>query len=132
MIESHPYTIELPKRGNEQQGFLTVAQNEISFNVKRSYWIYGADEAIERGGHAFHKNQSVLVCLQGTVIIELFSRTNEKCTYTLDSPNKLLYVPPYYWKTFVLTPSTIIVSFASEEYNEQDYIRDKDVFLKNG
>jgi len=53
---------------DDDRGLLTVIESELSFEVKRVFYISGADGYI-RGGHRHHKTIQALVCLNGSCII---------------------------------------------------------------
>ena len=55
-------TIELPKY-LDARGNLSFAEqnNHIPFEIKRTYWIYEVPGGENRGGHAFWRNQEVVI-----------------------------------------------------------------------
>ena len=54
--------IELP-RINDIRGNLSFFENnnQISFDIKRTYWIYDVPGGEARGGHAFKKSHELIV-----------------------------------------------------------------------
>ena len=64
----------------------------VPFEVKRVYYIYGTKFGYERGFHAHLKLKQLLICLSGTVDIQVWSTRDNSKTYRLDSPNKGLFV----------------------------------------
>ena len=49
----------------------------------------------------------------------------------LDTPDKGLYVGPRMWHTMEwVKPESILLVFASQKYNEADYLRDYDEFVR--
>ena len=123
--------IELPKfldaRGN--LSFLEQ-ENHIPFVIKRTYWLYDVPGGECRGGHAYKENQEFIVALSGSFDVVL-DDGNEKKTFTLNRSYYGLYVPKGLWRemgNFSTNSLALIVS--STNYDEKDYIRDYDEFLK--
>ncbi len=114
-------TIDLPTY-SDNRGKLTVIENCLPFDVKRIYFIYEVSSL--RGGHRHKKTTQAFVCLNGSC--EVFVNDGEtKNTFTLDSPTKALIVKPQDWHTMDnFTKGSILVVFASEYYDESDYIHE--------
>ena len=105
-------------------------QKELSFEIKRIYYIYKFSEKNRRGFHA-HKNlKQVMFCLQGKIEVE-FNNGKETEKYLLDSPTKILVVEKGYWREFIsLEEGSILCVGASDIYDEDDYIRNYEEYLK--
>lgn len=103
---------------------------ELNFEIKRIYYIYKFSEQNRRGFHA-HKNlKQVMFCPYGKIEVE-FSNGKEKEKYLLDSPTKILVVEKGYWREFIsLEEGSILCVGASDIYDETDYIRNYDDYLK--
>jgi dTDP-4-dehydrorhamnose 3,5-epimerase-like enzyme len=102
----------------------------IDFPVKRIYWIYNVGKNIKRGGHAHKNTVQVLFCLQGNINIYIDDGVNNM-NIVLDKPNQGLLISPMIWHDMKgFSCDTIILVFASEHYDENDYIRNYDEFLK--
>jgi dTDP-4-dehydrorhamnose 3,5-epimerase-like enzyme len=55
----------------------------------------------------------------------------ERMTIHLDNPAQGLYIKEYVWREFTnFSPDCVVVVLASEHYDESDYIRDYQYFLK--
>lgn len=102
----------------------------VPFQVQRVYWIHGMCLGEKRGFHAHRALTQVIVAVHGSVSFELdngFTRT----THVLSHPSQYLIVPPSSWRDFTaLAPDTCLLVLASAPYDEADYIRDYDDFLK--
>jgi dTDP-4-dehydrorhamnose 3,5-epimerase-like enzyme len=105
-------------------------KKELNFEIKRIYYIYKFSEQNRRGFHA-HKNlKQVMFCPHGKIEVE-FDNGKEKEKYLLDSPTKILVVEKGYWREFVsLEEGSILCVGASDIYDESDYIRNYDDYLK--
>jgi dTDP-4-dehydrorhamnose 3,5-epimerase-like enzyme len=123
--------IEFPKicdpRGNLS---FVEGGRHLPFNIARVYYIYDVPGGETRGGHCHKQNMSVLVAVSGSVTIRLTDGEDEK-VILLNRANKGVLIPPCVWETLhEFTTGTVCVSFASREYEEEDYIRDFDEYKK--
>lgn len=105
-------------------------EKDLNFEIKRIYYIYKFSEKNRRGFHA-HKNlKQVMFCPHGKIEVE-FDNGKEKEKYLLDSPTKILVVEKGYWREFVsLEEGSILCVGASDIYDESDYIRNYEEYLK--
>jgi dTDP-4-dehydrorhamnose 3,5-epimerase-like enzyme len=105
----------------DKRGNLTVIEKIFDFPIKRIFYIYGVDNSV-RGGHRHKKTIQAAVCLQGNCRIN----NNDGKTDTqfiLDNPSKCLILNPSDWHTMDLfSPDAILMVFASEFYDKDDYI----------
>ena len=116
----------------DQRGQLIALEEfkDIPFQIKRMYYMYGAAEGVTRGFHAYKSVQQVLVCIHGSCKIRLDDGT-EKKVVPLEKPYEGLYVSNMMWREmFDFSPDAVLLAFASERYDESDYIRDYDEFLE--
>ena len=116
--------IELP-RIKDLRGNLSFFENnnQIPFDIKRTYWIYDVPGGEVRGGHAFKKSHELIVALSGSFNVVLHDGLKEK-TYQLNRSYHGLYVPNLIWRrleNFSTNSLALIVS--NIEYNSEDYIR---------
>jgi dTDP-4-dehydrorhamnose 3,5-epimerase-like enzyme len=124
--------IELPKIGDDIKGFLSFgeAQRKIPFEIKRIYYIYGIkDSTTVRGKHAHKKLEQILFCLHGSVTF-LLDDGEKKIKIKLNKPNKGLYIGPWVWHDMMdFSNDVVILTIASNYYEEEDYIRNYDKFI---
>lgn len=124
--------INLKTHGTPDSGYLSFfeSQKDIPFDIKRIYYTYDVPVDTKRGMHA-HKNlQQVLWCPYGAIEVILDDGVNKKL-YFLDSPDKALFVLKGYWHDmYWRIEGSVLCVAASDYYNEDDYIRDYDTFLK--
>ena len=116
-----PRLIELNTFSGERGSLSVLEDFDISFNIKRIFYIYGVDGA-ERGGHRHHKTFQALICLKGMCTIENNDGLQTE-TFVLDSPSKCLILNPPDWHILCdFSPDAILLVLASERYDESDYI----------
>ena len=123
-MKPHILTLQTIDQGEE--GFLTVAEfgKQLPFVVRRAYWMYDATLQADRGHQANCHTEHVLIPLKGGFVVELESPQGEHFSFELDTPNQAVYIPPKHWRKVKCTQDSIILSFASKEYDSTDIIRD--------
>ena len=106
------------------------ALKDIPFEIKRVYYIYDTLPGVRRGFHA-HKNlEQILLCVNGSCKIHLDDGT-DTAEVTLDKPNVGLYIANNMWREmYDFTPGTVLLVLASHYYDEADYLRNYEDFLK--
>lgn len=127
------YTIlELPVRTTDGLGTLSFleAGTDTPFPINRIYYIYDVPAGTQRGGHAHMQLRQLLFCPNGCIEILLTDGEN-KVSVLLDQPNKALLIGPGLWRDMLWhTDGAVLCVAASEHYDEKDYIRSYDAFLK--
>ena len=76
--------IELPKF-LDARGNLSFAEqnNQIPFEIKRTYWLYDVPGGETRGGHAYKKNEEFIIALSGSFDVILDDGEKKK-VFTLN------------------------------------------------
>ncbi|HEY8401389.1 MAG TPA: FdtA/QdtA family cupin domain-containing protein [Cytophagaceae bacterium] len=122
---NEPRLIEFDKIGDEEVGYISVAQYEknIPFSIQRVYWVYNTPEEVQRGNHAHKTCQQVIVAVKGTLEVILENLEGRECVFRLDTPDKGLFIPEMHWRKINFSSDAICVCLASSRYDEVDYIR---------
>ena len=123
--------IELPKFMDDR-GNLTFIEkgNQVPFDIRRVYMIYDVPGGEIRGGHAYKKQVELVIALSGSFEVFLDDGENKR-TVLLNRPYYGLHVPPGIWAAQQsFSSGSICLVLASENYDEADYIRDYEEFLK--
>ena len=117
--------------GDERGQLIALEEfNDIPFRIKRVYYMYDTVADVVRGHHAHKKLQQILVCVHGSCKIRLDNGKEQKVV-ALEKPYEGLYVANNMWREmFDFSEDAVLMVFASELYDESDYIRDYDEFLK--
>jgi dTDP-4-dehydrorhamnose 3,5-epimerase-like enzyme len=131
MNKKEPTLISLPKF-NDDRGNLVFLENNnhIPFEIKRAYFLYDVPKGSDRGAHAHKALHQFIIAIHGSFEISINDGLKESF-FTMDSPSEGLYVPPMRWrdlKNFSL--DAVCMVFASDFFDESDYIRDFNNFLK--
>lgn len=125
------FIYELPKI-EDLRGNLSVVEFEknIPFPVKRSFWIYNVPSNEVRGEHAHLECHQFIVCISGSFQL-LIDNGLERKQLKLDSPTLGVHIPPKKWAIqYKYSKDAILLVFASHAYDDKDYIRDYDEFIK--
>ncbi len=132
MQNKQPHLITLEKIGSSNLGYITIAetQKNIPFDIKRVYWTYYTPQDVVRGGHAHEILEQLIFAVSGTITFNIEDLEGNKETFILDHPSKGLYIPKLIWRDIHFTHSAVLLCLASEHYDENDYIRDYQEFLK--
>ena len=103
---------------------------DIPFEIKRVYYMYDTVPDQVRGYHAHKSLEQILICIHGSCKV-LLDNGSEKKRVFLEKPYEGLYVPNNMWREmYDFAPETVLMCLASEVYNEEDYIRNYDDFLR--
>ncbi len=104
--------------------------NDIPFRIKRVYYMYDTAVGVVRGKHAHKSLEQILICIHGTCKIRLDNGWEKKIV-NLEKPYEGLYVANNMWREmYDFSPDAVLMVLASDVYDEKDYIRDYDEFLK--
>lgn len=128
-MQTIKYTFQ--PHGDERGQLIALEEyNDIPFHIKRVYFMYDTVAGVIRGKHAHKSLQQILVCVHGSCKIKL-DNGREKKVVVLEKPYEGLYVANNMWREmYDFSPDAVLMVFASEVYDESDYIRDYDEFLK--
>ncbi len=120
-----------PPHGDDRGQLVAIeAMKDLPFAIKRVYYIYDTLPDVRRGFHAHQNLQQILVCVHGSCKI-LLDNGYEKETVTLDKPWEGLYIAHDTWREmYDFSDGAVLLVLASELYDEADYIRSYEEFLK--
>jgi len=124
--------IKLPSIESDRKGNLTPIYNSvhIPFDIERVYYLYDIPAGSERGGHAHKELQQLIVSVLGSFDIMVKDGEREKI-FNLNRPFYGLYLPRHIWREMTnFSAGSICLVLASELYDEQDYIRDYEAFVR--
>lgn len=124
--------IDFTIRGDERGSLIALegASAQIPFEVKRVYYIFGTKPGVVRGKHAHYNLKQVLVCTSGCCDIDLDDGTLKR-TVHLDNPQQGLLLDGFIWREMKnFSPDCVLMVLASDHYDEKDYVRSYEQFLK--
>lgn len=103
-------------------------KHDLSFDIKRIYFITKVPEGIRRGYHA-HKNlEQLLFCPYGRIQL-ILEDENGREEIELSDPSIGVIIDKPIWREMLwLEKDSVLCVAASEYYDENDYIRDYNDF----
>ena len=122
--------IELPKV-IDTRGNLTAGEfgRSIPFEVKRYFMVYQVPLVEVRGEHAHRQCHQFLICVRGKISV-IADDGIHRDEFVLDRPDVGVHLPPMVWGIqYKYSPDAVLLVFASEYYDAEDYIRDYDEFV---
>jgi len=120
-----------PPHGDERGQLVAIeALKDLPFEFKRVYYIYDTKDGVRRGFHAHYDLEQILICVSGSCKIHL-DNGFETEEVLLDKPNEGLYIANNMWREmYDFTKDAVLLVIASRPYEESDYIRNYDDFIK--
>jgi UDP-2-acetamido-3-amino-2,3-dideoxy-glucuronate N-acetyltransferase len=112
------------------RGNLSVGEfaRDIPFSPKRYFLIFDVPNREVRGEHAHKLCQQFLVCVRGSCRV-LLDDGQHRREVTLDRVDLGIYMPAMVWgNQHAYSTDAMLLVFASEYYDANDYIRNYDEF----
>lgn len=107
-----------------------IESENLPFVPKRLYWIYDFKPGASRGNHAHKTLRQLFILLSGNVTITVKDVDCEK-VFVLGHSSEMLLIEPGYWRVISnASEGTILLVVADKIYDESDYIRSWDEFVK--
>ena len=129
--------LQFRKLGDER-GRLVVVEGgqDIPFEIKRVFYIYGSDPDVVRGKHANRRSEFILINVAGSSKVRVIDCSGNEMIISLNHPHTGVYLPAMVWKDmYDFSPDSVLLVLSSEHYDPNEYIRDFDEFRrvsKNG
>lgn len=123
--------IELPKI-QDQRGNLTFieADRHVPFEIKRVYYLYDVPGGATRAAHGHRSLHQLMIAMSGSFDVTL-DDGREKKLFHLNRSYFGLYIPPVMWRDLDnFSSGAVCMVLASDYYDENDYFRNYDNFLK--
>jgi dTDP-4-dehydrorhamnose 3,5-epimerase-like enzyme len=141
VVESYYTPSPIDVHGSEASGVLVALESgrsPLPFDIKRIFYILGVAEGDKRGGHAHIKGDQFFICLAGKVeIMHEISPHKPYYVNVLTPPRVVtrlqsgVFVPAGRWVEITFTaPDTVLLCLCSNYYDEADYIRNRDEWIR--
>lgn len=117
---------------HDREGNLTyIYENvHVPFEINRVFYSYDIPGGEDRGAHAHKRCHQFIVAASGSFEVVLDDGVNKR-TVQLNRPFWGLHIPPGIWAAEQsFSSGAICLVLASDDYSEEDYIRDYDSYLK--
>ena len=116
---------------DERGGLVALESNKnVPFDVKRIYYLFDTSPEVSRGFHAHRLLKQVAICVHGSCRMVLDNGV--KCEEVhLNSPTTGLLISQHIWREIHdFSADCVLLVLADAYYDESDYIRNYDEFLK--
>lgn len=111
--------------GDESGKLIAIENSEnIPFDIKRVFYIYGTKNGVVRGQHANKISRFVLIALSGSCKVRVYdmeSKVEEK--FLLNTPKIGLYLDKMVWKDmYEFSEDCVLLVLSDSEYIKDEYI----------
>ena len=123
--------LEFSQKGDER-GHLVIVEGmqDIPFDIKRIFYIYGSKHDVVRGQHANRKSEFLLINVAGTSKVKVRDGKGNEAVFSLNRPHTGIYLPKLLWKDmYDFSADSVLLCLSSEHYDSDEYIRDYNEFV---
>jgi len=110
-------------------GTLFAINKNIDLVAQRMFFVSDVPKGETRGNHAHLKDKQLLICVSGKILVSLDDGKETK--KEIMQPGQSLLMKNMVWgEQTYLTGKDILLVLCSMEYDEKDYIKDYQQFLR--
>ena len=123
--------VPLP-RFRHETGSLSFAEAgvHVPFAFERMYYLYDLADGARRGAHAHKALHQLMIPMARSFDVLLDDGLRQRRIH-LSRPDEALYICPMIWRDLEnFAPGSVCVVLASHKYDEDDYYRNYDDFIK--
>jgi oxalate decarboxylase/phosphoglucose isomerase-like protein (cupin superfamily) len=116
----------------DPRGNLTFVEGDrhVPFAIRRVYYLYDVPSGEERAGHAHHELQQLIISVAGSFDLIVDDGT-ERVKVTCNRPWQGVLMKSFVWRELNnFSSGAVCLVLASMRYEESDYIRNYQEFLK--
>jgi dTDP-4-dehydrorhamnose 3,5-epimerase-like enzyme len=127
----NPHIIQLPKIA-DPRGNLSFFENnnQIPFDIARTYWIHDVPGGERRGGHAYKTQEEFIVALSGSFDVVVFDGVTTQ-TFQLNRSYYGLYIPALFWRELNnFSTNSLALIAVNKFFDSNEYITEKIDFKK--
>lgn len=110
----------------DPRGNLSFLQNQdhFPFDIARIFWTYDVPGGEIRGGHAYRKQEEVIIALSGAFDVVIKHPDGSEERFHLNRSYYGLYLPSLTWRHMEnFSTNSFGLHLSSMSYTERDYIR---------
>lgn len=115
----------------DERGKLVVIEGkqDIPFEIKRVFYIYGSDSTVVRGQHANRKSEFVLINVAGKSKVRI-TDGKEELVVELNRPMMGVYIPKMIWKDmYDFSEDSVLLVLTNTHYDGKEYIRNYETYI---
>lgn len=120
--------LDIPTVGDDR-GALSVVEAEqtVPFPIRRVFYMHHM--TAERGGHAHRDTDQVIICVSGSLRLDLTDGT-DSVSHHLDNPARGLFVPAMVFVDIRdIAPGSVCLVLASTHYDMRRSLRSLEAYL---
>ena len=118
---------EVDSKVDDRGELVALYSNEFDFDWKRCFILKNCKEGSVRGNHGHRRENQIMLVLKGSIEIE--SDNGKTKEVTVLKENQYILLPHLTWNTFeFLEEGTSVLVLGSEDFDEDEYIRDYEEF----
>jgi dTDP-4-dehydrorhamnose 3,5-epimerase-like enzyme len=123
--------VDFKTLGDERGSLIALEENyNTPFAIKRVYYIFDTKKDVRRGYHAHLALKQMAICVKGSCKFLLDDGIKQE-QIKLSRPDQGLLIEGLIWREmYDFSEDCVLMVLADEHYDENDYIRDYDDFLK--
>ena len=123
--------VDFKTNGDDRGSLIAIEEGyNTPFEIKRVYYIFDTKEGVERGFHAHINLKQMAIVVKGSCTFVLDNGITRE-EIELNNPKQGLLIEGLIWREMKnFSADCVLIVLASEHYDESDYIRDYDKFLK--
>lgn len=123
-----PHLIRLPAVQDPSGTLTAIEVPTIPFEIKRVFYLYDVPGGAERGGHAHHELEEVIIAVSGSFDVVTWDGETEQ-RFHLNRSYEGLYLPPMVWRELGnFSGNSVALVLASTCYTRADYLTTKVAF----
>jgi len=133
IIVKNSGVIKLQSFDDFPDGNISIAEGKksVPFEIKRVYFINNLfNKKSVRGKHAHKKLEQIIFCVNGRFTLDFDDGVNKQSIVLEDAHSGIRLGPMLWHEMRGFSNDCVILVLASDYYNEDDYIRNYDEFLK--
>ncbi|MGY4108431.1 MULTISPECIES: sugar 3,4-ketoisomerase [Aeromonas] len=123
--------IPLQAHGDERGSLIALEEGKnIPFPIRRVYYVFNTLEGVRRGFHAHKELKQVAIAVRGSCRFVL-DDGSERVEVLLDNPAQGLLIESFMWREmYDFSEDCVLMVLADQLYDESDYIRNYEDFLR--
>lgn len=116
--------IDFKPLGDERGQLFSLETNQnVPFDIKRVYYMFGMQDDLPRGFHAHKELRQLAICIKGSCRMILDDGTRKE-EAVLSKPNTGIMIDKLIWhEMHDFSNDCILMVIASDFYDESDYLR---------
>lgn len=116
----------------DARGVLTAIEGnqDIPFEIRRIFYMYGTPAGVERGGHAHSDTRQIVISIAGQFKVDLSDGSTTR-SFEVTDPTRGLYVPAMIWaRLYDFSLEAVCLVLADTHYDRSRSLRNWDDFLR--